>query len=98
MVYKGFNTFVDDEVFPVLFTIKTVITVRASQYSGFRKTVIFGWGKSGLADLAQHLRFALSIVPLPIGQFVTMGSSIFGIVIIALLSRIIIVGYYENNE
>ena len=31
-----------------------------------RKTVIFGWGKSGLADLAQHLRFALSIVPLEI--------------------------------
>ena len=48
----GIHTFVDDKVFTVFLMHQAVVAMRTSQDGVFGKTIIFGWRKKRLADLA----------------------------------------------
>ena len=48
----GINTFMDNKVFTVFLMHQAVVAMRTSQDGVFGKTIIFGWRKKRLADLA----------------------------------------------
>ena len=48
----GIHTFVDDKVFTVFLMHQAVVAMRTSLDGVFVKTIIFGWRKMRLADLA----------------------------------------------